>query len=308
MRHKDIFKTYVWLLDTIRSAGKISLEEINRRWTRNPLSEDKPFARTTFNRYRFDIEEMFGIYIDCDRKDGYRYFISDGEQLERADVQHWIVSTLALNNIMAESRSIHSRIYPEQIPSEGSMLRRIIDAMKRDRVIEVRYRKYGADESSARVVEPYCVKLYMRRWYLLCRYVESGDMRVLAVDRITDIKLTDRTFKLNKDFTATRFFRDYFGVSIGYDTKPERVVIRAYGKEPYYLKDLPLHASQHVLETTPDYTDFELNLHITDDFISDLLGRGATIEVLTPGHLADTLCSRARAILSRYSSVNDTPE
>lgn len=300
MRHKEIFKTYVWLLDTIRSAGRISLEEINRRWTRTQLSEDKPFARTTFNRYRFDIEDMFGIYIDCDRKDGYRYFISDGQELERADVQHWIVSTLALNNIMAESRSVHSRISPEQIPSEGTMLRRIIDAMKRDRVIEVQYRKYGASDASQRVVEPYCVKLYKRRWYLLGRYEDKGELRVLAVDRITDMQLTDRTFKPDEDFTAARFFRDYFGVSVGYGTKPERVVIRAYGREPYYLKDLPLHSSQRVLEATGQYTDFELRLHITDDFISDLLGRGAAIKVLAPAELATTLCTRARSILDRY--------
>lgn len=301
MRHKDIFRTYVWLLDTIRSAGKISLEEINRRWTRTTLSEDKPFPRTTFNRYRFDIEEMFGIYIDCDRKDGYRYFISDGEQLERADVQHWIVSTLALNNIMAESRSVHSRISPERIPSEGAMLRRIIDAMKRDRVIEVRYRKYGDSQASVRVVEPYCIKLYKRRWYLLCRYEDNRDMRVLAVDRITDMQLTDRSFRPDEDFTAARFFRDYFGVSVGYGTTPERVVLRAYGREPYYLNDLPLHPSQRILEATSQYTDYELKLHVTDDFISELLGCGASIKVLSPGSLASTLCSRARAILDRYA-------
>lgn len=302
MRHKEIFKTYVWLLDTIRSAGKISLEEINRRWTRTLLSEDKPLPRTTFNRYRFDIEEMFGIYIDCDRKDGYRYFISDGGQLERADVQHWIVSTLALNNIMAESRSVHSRISPEQIPSEGAMLRRIIDAMKRDLVIEVHYRKYGDSQAAKRVVEPYCIKLYNRRWYLLCRYEDTMEMRVLAVDRITDMQLTDRKFKIEEDFTAARFFRDYFGVSVGYGTTPERVVLRAYGREPYYLNDLPLHSSQRVLEATPDYTDFELKLHITNDFIADLLGRGASVKVLSPASLAETLSACARAILARYEN------
>lgn len=302
MRHKDIFRTYVWLLDTIRCAGKISLEDINRRWTCNPLSEDKPFARTTFNRYRFDIEEIFGIYIDCDRKDGYRYFISDGEQLERADVQHWIVSTLALNNILAESRGLHSRISPEQIPSEGVMLRRIIDAMKRNRIIELQYHKYGSEQPSTHIVEPYCIKLYMRRWYLLCRYVDTHGMRVLAVDRITDVLLTDSSFTIDDSFTAAGFFRDYFGVSVGYGTQPERVVLRAYGREPYYLNDLPLHSSQHVLKTTPEYTDFELKLHITDDLISDLLGRGASVRVIEPSRLADILRDRAGAILDRYAS------
>lgn len=34
---------YIWLIDTIRRAGKISLEEISSRWERNKdLSDYKP--------------------------------------------------------------------------------------------------------------------------------------------------------------------------------------------------------------------------------------------------------------------------
>ena len=44
---------YIWLIDTIRRAGKISLEEISSRWERNKdLSDYKPLSRTTFNRWK----------------------------------------------------------------------------------------------------------------------------------------------------------------------------------------------------------------------------------------------------------------
>ena len=43
---------YTWLIDTIRRAGKISLEEISNRWERNKdLSDYKPLNRATFNRW-----------------------------------------------------------------------------------------------------------------------------------------------------------------------------------------------------------------------------------------------------------------
>ena len=44
---------YTWLIDTIRKAGKISLEEISDRWERNKdLSDYKPLSRATFNRWK----------------------------------------------------------------------------------------------------------------------------------------------------------------------------------------------------------------------------------------------------------------
>ena len=53
---------YTWLIDTIRKAGKISLEEISDRWERNKeLSDYKPLSRATFNRWKDAIFSQFGI-------------------------------------------------------------------------------------------------------------------------------------------------------------------------------------------------------------------------------------------------------
>ena len=38
---KNLLNKYVWLVDTIYRAGKITYEEINRRWQDNDLSEGK---------------------------------------------------------------------------------------------------------------------------------------------------------------------------------------------------------------------------------------------------------------------------
>lgn len=55
---------YIWLIDTIRRAGKISLEEISSRWERDKdLSDYKPLSRTTFNRWKDAIFSQFGIII-----------------------------------------------------------------------------------------------------------------------------------------------------------------------------------------------------------------------------------------------------
>ena len=70
MRTPTLFKEYIWLVNTIHRAGRISFAELNEKWQRTEMSEGIPLSRTTFNRHKDAIEEIFGIYIDCDRRDG----------------------------------------------------------------------------------------------------------------------------------------------------------------------------------------------------------------------------------------------
>jgi hypothetical protein len=52
------------------------------------MSEGLPMVRSTFNRHKDAIEDMFGIYIECDKKDGFRYHIGNAEVLEEDSIQN----------------------------------------------------------------------------------------------------------------------------------------------------------------------------------------------------------------------------
>ena len=137
------------------------------------MSEGLPIARSTFNRHRDAILDMFGVIIECDKKDGFRYYIYNSEVLEEDTIQNWMLSTLSVNSILFESKGVSERILLEQIPSNGNNLNKIIDAMKRSVRIEVGYRKYGSSEStSSMTLEPYFVKLFSKRWYVLVKFPE----------------------------------------------------------------------------------------------------------------------------------------
>ena len=62
------FKEYIWLVETIHRAKRITFSDIQEKWLRSSLSEGSELARSTFNRHKDAIEEMFGIYIECDKK------------------------------------------------------------------------------------------------------------------------------------------------------------------------------------------------------------------------------------------------
>ena len=75
MKIPALFKEYIWLLETINRYGKISFAELSELWKRKDENRGMEFSRTTFNRHRDAILDMFGVIIECDRHDGYRYYI-----------------------------------------------------------------------------------------------------------------------------------------------------------------------------------------------------------------------------------------
>lgn len=88
MKIPTLFKEYIWLVETIQQAGRITFAEINKRWIKTEMSGGVDFSRTTFNRHRDAILDIFGIIIECDRKDGSKYYIENERILREDSVQN----------------------------------------------------------------------------------------------------------------------------------------------------------------------------------------------------------------------------
>ena len=302
MKTYTLFKEYTWLVNTLHRFGRLTLEEINQRWVRTEMSEGLPLARSTFNRHRDAILDMFGIIIECDRRDWFRYYIWNEEELEQESIQNWMLSTLSVNSVLSESKGVYDRIILEKIPSDGEFLHQFIDAMKRGVRVKVVYRRYGADSSTSEMVlDPYFVKLINKRWYALVKFPEpTGNLFTLAFDRIQSLEVTGEKFKYAKNFDPAGWFKDCYGIVRDPEVPVEKVVIRAFGKEASYMRDLPLHASQRELEAGEGFTDFELTLRPTEDFFTPIVAKGAALKVLSPKWLADAICKLHKDAVELY--------
>lgn len=277
---------YAWLIDTIRHAGKISLEDLSDRWERNKdLSDYNPLPRATFNHWRDAIMMQFGIIISCQRKGGYLYYIENPEDIDEDKLKKWMLDSFAVGNIIGENLSLKDRILVDEIPSGREYLTVILEAMKENRVVEMSYRPFNRAQGYSFPIEPYCVKLFENRWYVLAHNIRYDDIRCYALDRMEKVKVTEKAFKLPADFSASGHFFDYYGIVTDSRIKPEKIVIRADRNHKHYLQSLPLHHTQRLLEDTGEYADFELTLAPTYDFIMKLLHSGPMIEVISPSSL-----------------------
>ena len=299
MTYYTKFKEYIWLVNTIYHAKSITLKRINEMWLRTDMSEGIPFSRTTFFRHKCAIEDIFGIFIECDKKNGNKYYIGNEQVLDEDSVQNWMLSTLSVGNLIEGSRSLHHRILLENIPSGGEKLQQVIKAMKESKCIMMAYHRYSAPNSSSFTIEPYCVKLFRQRWYLLGR-LSNGYLATFSFDRMEHLSVMETKFKMPDDFDAAEYFNESYGIVVDNHVETQRIVIRAYGYEPYYLRDLPLHHSQREICVTKDYSDFELTLKPTTDFKTKLLSRGEWIEIIEPQSLADEIVEWHQKAVNRY--------
>lgn len=281
---------YAWLIDTIRRAGKISHKDLSDRWEREKdLSGYKPLHRATFNRWRDAIFEQFRIIIDCQKVGGYLYYIANPEDIDEDRLKKWMLDSFAVGSTIGEHLSLKGRILVDEIPSGREHLTTLLHAMKENRRVRITYHPFNRSQDFTFPIEPYCVKLFESRWYVLGRNFKFGDTRLYGLDRIESVELEEESFKLPKDFNGEEYFSTAYGVVIGTGEKPERIVIRSTSDHTPYLRSLPLHHSQRLLEDSGEYADFELFVRPTYDFVMKLLQFGGMIEVISPPTLRKTM-------------------
>ena len=296
---KDLFDKYIWLVDTIYRAGKITFEEINERWLRSRLSEGEDIPLRTFHNWRIAIEQVFDININCNRKGGYYYYIENADDMQKGGIRNWLLNTFAVNNLINESHHLKRRIVFEQIPSGQKFLTPLIEAMRDGLAVELQYKSFWRQDEYVVEVEPYLVKIFRQRWYLLARNVGRDTLRIYALDRIQELRQTEKTFSMPKTFSLEDYFYNSFGIISQDSCPPEFVDLKVYGTQRKYFRTLPLHHSQEEIENADEYSVFRYYLSPTYDFVQEILSHGCEVEVLSPKHVRDEVRWHAEVIVSR---------
>ena len=308
MRSVDsVFRKHVWMVNTLlRATEGISLKQLDRRWMASEFSDGEHLSRTSFNRYREDIQEMFGVNIQCRRKaKDYYYFIDDPDALRSNSPQTWMLHSLSVGNALQNSHTLQHRILLEQMPGGQEYLQTVIDAMQHGHTLHMHYHAFGKDETTL-TLAPYCLKVFHLRWYVAGKSSRHHDdtLRVYALDRVTMLTETDTPFTMPVGFDAETYFADEFGVMCGSNKPVETIVIRAYGTLANYLRTLPLHASQREVDTQHGWADFQFRLRPTYDFRQELLSQADQIEILSPESFKEEFVKVLRAAARR----NTTPK
>jgi hypothetical protein len=315
----NLFARYIWLVDTIRRHQKITFKQINELWKESGLSygEEDDLALRTFHYHLAAIQDMFDINIECDKKDDYKYYIANAERLENDSLRTWFIDSYATLNQVRADEKLEGRIIFEDIPSGHQWLTLITQAMRKGKVIRMTQQGFCKPHESSFEVEPYYLKVIKRRWYILARNPYYSDCNkeknkadggsrpndvylLYALDRVHDVKLTDKKFKMKKDFNIDKYFEGCYGIITDKNIPIERIVLKAKHPHCDYIESLPLHKSQKVINRNEEATTFELHIRPTFDFYQILLSQADTAEVLEPQKVREEMMRFTENMLSLY--------
>lgn len=295
---------YIWLLDTLLNSSPLTIDEINMLWDDCPLSNG-PIPLRTFHEQRKGIKEMFGVEIVCDRSHGNVYYVKNPEVLEKQKVAKWLLHKYSIPQEFATFNSMKDRVLLEEIPLGTTLLNPIIEAMQKNVELQIDYQRYESEQEEYNLqefhVQPYALKVFNRRWYLLGYIKEKHDLRTIALDRILDLKILSTSFELPEDFDARKYFANVVGIFVNNDLPVTKVMIRAYGTQAEYLRSTPLHKSQAEGRSKyREFAEFNYRLCITPELVSQLLSMGDKVEVLEPEELREEMKEELIKCLTNY--------
>ena len=294
------FNRYIWLLNTLLQHKQLSYEEINVLWKECRLGNGAPLPLRTFHQHKNAVEELFGIEIKCNASNKYKYYISSPDTLKNDSIRKWLLNSFTLSNMITAGHNMKERILFEDIPYGTEYLQTVIEAMQKSKELQVDYQQFYKHRETYNI-QPYAMKVYHQRWYVVGYIKELGCIRNIALDRTLEMNISDTPFTLPKNFNAKKYYANTVGIYVNDESKPTKVKIRAYGVQIEYLRTLPLHSSQKESASKyGEFCDFEYKLCLTPELSTHILSMGENVEVLEPVELREEIKRRICLIYKKY--------
>lgn len=212
----NLFGQYVWLIDTIRSAGRITKSDIDKRWAKSSLNEkhEEAYPLRTFHRHKEAIRKSFGLIIGCDLHRGnYTYYISNFDELSSNGYRSHLLKSLEFSNqLMDTSSDITKRISFEPLNDGSIHLATIFTAMREKLALRITFLpEYGGGTIE---VAPYFLKEKDFHWYLAAKNLRAQaneETQVVKLCEVATVFVTATKATMPRWFAGDMFFSSYFG-------------------------------------------------------------------------------------------------
>lgn len=299
MSKREFLSRYNLIINKLRKKSA-TFQEIDDYLERESEIQEYKFtvSKRTFKRDLDDIRSLFNINIEYDfsRK---VYYINDAGQPEVNDRMLEAFDTFqALNISDGLSNYIH---FEKRKPQGTENLYGILHAIKNSLIIKYNYQKFWDSEATPRKAEPYALKEFKNRWYVLAKDLKDEQIKSFALDRLTSLEITPKKFGYPSNYSVEEHYKYCFGIISPNGQEPEEVILSFNTHQGKYLKTLPLHHTQEVILDTDVELQLKLNLCITHDFLMELLSFGDQVKVFQPLNLINEMKKIYTQSLERYA-------
>jgi predicted DNA-binding transcriptional regulator YafY len=298
MSKRESISRYNLLIKKLRKSSS-TFEEIADYLSRESELQSYNFnvSKRTFQRDLDDIRSLFNIDIQYDHTRKF-YCIIDEESPE---VNERILEAFDTFNALNVSDGLSKYIHFEKRRPQGTEnLYGLLHGIKNRFRINFSYQKFWEEEGSNREIEPFGLKEFKNRWYVLGKDLKDEKIKTFALDRLTNLEITRKKFEFPKNFNIEESYRYCFGIISPNNEEPLDIVLSFDPVQGKYIKTLPLHETQQVVVDNEDELQIKLKLCVTQDLVMELLSYGDNMKVLKPKSLANKIKSELQKAFKQY--------
>ena len=148
------------------------------------MEEGCPLSRTTFNRYREGIKELYGIEILCETggNDKNKYYIRNKADLYDDSPLLWSTNAMALNALLYKHDSIRRRISIDQ-NFNMEYLDVIMEAIENHQVLLAITWDYKKRKHMPVRINPYGLVLRQNQWFIIS--ITEGEYPSTCVEMLS---------------------------------------------------------------------------------------------------------------------------
>lgn len=255
------------------------------------------FSKRTFLRDKKLLSNEF--YIDISVTKDNRYFIDLDYDFK--DEEEDVFDNILLVQALKKAKFNRKIMHYEARRSRGlKHLEGLLYAIKEKRIIKFQYISFYSNQSEYKdfVTEPYALKEFKYRWYLLGRNRENDTVHAFGLDRMKNIQITNSK-NCGESINIEEMFENVFGIEFLKGEKPQKIRLKVDSHQGKYLKTVPIHHSQTVIEDTNEHFIFELFLTPNYSFYQELFSLMDRVEVISPKEVKDEMIELCEKMLEK---------
>jgi len=220
------------------------------------------------------------------------------------EITNAIQKVIENSNISPETQELfkkHTLLETENHPSIGGieMIAEILDAITKRKILSIDYQKFD-DKIKTHLIKPLLLKEDKKLWYVIGVSLKKNTLITLALDRVIDVTTCKEEFK-EIIFDSSEYFKYSFGVTVS-EREPIEVVISFKPEQGNYLKNLPIHQTQQIIEDNDEKFVIKVKVKPSYEFYSKVFSYGSGATVISPKTVVEEVSKDFEKALSQYNS------
>ncbi len=170
-------------------------------------------------------------------------------------------------------------------------------------VLVITYRSFTSTVENKFNFNPFILKEFNNRWFLVGRKINARNISNLALDRIIAIDFDFQIPYIEEDFDADAFYKNVVGITVNQGMPTQKIQLWIDNINAPYVLTKPLHSSQ-VLEKENEDGSIEISLFLkrNNEFERLLLGFGEGIKIVEPQELKRKIKKKLEDALKQYEA------